>query len=206
MASLAQFGFSDLEASYAFGMVFREGRTVDSCVNDAANVLIGLTDEDRAAIASGTIAAPRQPPPPPAVADGPLIDGEECKLMLCVRSDLGMSVGKMCAQCGHAVQGALRSIEREMRGPHGDRYASWMSCWEMESGSAKIAVRVGSEAEMDAIVRQCRESSRGGAPIPVHVVRDAGRTEIAAGSKTVVAVGPAPKSLINDVTGKMDLL
>jgi len=42
--------------------------------------------------------------------------------------------------------------------------------------------------------------------LPTHVVRDAGRTEVAAGSVTVLAVGPGPVALIDTVTGKLRLL
>ena len=38
------------------------------------------------------------------------------------------------------------------------------------------------------------------------VVRDAGRTQIAAGSTTVLGVGPAPKSVVDQVTGHLKLL
>lgn len=37
-------------------------------------------------------------------------------------------------------------------------------------------------------------------------IRDAGRTQIAAGSKTVAAVGPAPLSRVDQITGKLRLL
>jgi peptidyl-tRNA hydrolase, PTH2 family len=37
------------------------------------------------------------------------------------------------------------------------------------------------------------------------VVHDAGRTQIAAGSATVLGIGPAPKSLVDQVTGALKL-
>jgi PTH2 family peptidyl-tRNA hydrolase len=44
------------------------------------------------------------------------------------------------------------------------------------------------------------------AGLPCYLVRDAGRTQIPAGSQTVLAIGPAPKSKINDITGHLKLL
>ena len=44
------------------------------------------------------------------------------------------------------------------------------------------------------------------AGLPAYIVRDAGRTQIAAGSQTVLAVGPAPKSAVDRVTGHLSLL
>ncbi len=36
-------------------------------------------------------------------------------------------------------------------------------------------------------------------------IQDAGRTQIAAGSRTVLAIGPGPKSLIDKITGHLKL-
>lgn len=37
-------------------------------------------------------------------------------------------------------------------------------------------------------------------------IHDAGRTQVAAGSLTVLAVGPGPDSVINHITGALSLL
>jgi len=38
------------------------------------------------------------------------------------------------------------------------------------------------------------------------IIHDAGRTQIASGSATVLGVGPAPGSMINQITGELKLL
>lgn len=38
------------------------------------------------------------------------------------------------------------------------------------------------------------------------VIQDAGRTQIASGSHTVLGIGPGPKSVIDKVTGGLKLL
>ena len=38
-----------------------------------------------------------------------------------------------------------------------------------------------------------------------NIVRDAGHTQVAYGSKTVIAIGPAPKSILNEITGHLKL-
>lgn len=38
------------------------------------------------------------------------------------------------------------------------------------------------------------------------VIADAGRTQIAAGSHTVLGIGPAPASVVDKVTGTLKLL
>lgn len=42
--------------------------------------------------------------------------------------------------------------------------------------------------------------------LTAEVIQDAGRTQIEAGSMTVLGVGPAPKSLVDQVTGGLKLL
>lgn len=42
--------------------------------------------------------------------------------------------------------------------------------------------------------------------ITAEVIQDAGRTQIDPGSLTVLGVGPAPKSAVNQVTGELKLL
>ena len=55
---------------------------------------------------------------------------------LCVRSDLGMSKGKIAAQCAHAAIGAYRSAEKTQ--------PASLQAWEM-SGQTKVVLRVPSE-------------------------------------------------------------
>lgn len=72
--------------------------------------------------------------------------------------------------------------------------------WE-RLGQAKIAVRVDSEEEM--LMLQAQAVSLG---LCAQVIHDAGRTQIAAGSATVLGVGPGPKSVVDQVTSKLKLL
>jgi PTH2 family peptidyl-tRNA hydrolase len=44
------------------------------------------------------------------------------------------------------------------------------------------------------------------AGIATYIVHDAGRTQIPAGSQTVLAIGPAPKSALDKITGHLKLL
>ena len=38
------------------------------------------------------------------------------------------------------------------------------------------------------------------------IIQDAGRTQIAAGSTTVLGIGPGPKGVVDRVTGRLKLL
>lgn len=75
-----------------------------------------------------------------------------------------------------------------------------IDAWE-RCGAAKIVVKVQSEAELcffllvfcGKMLNCCRlgvQKQAASLKLPTYLVRDAGRTQIAAGSKTVLAVGP----------------
>ena len=68
-------------------------------------------------------------------------------------------------------------------------------------GQAKIALQAKSEDELETL--QATAISLG---IVAEVIADAGRTQIASGSHTVLGIGPAPKSVIDTVTGHLKLL
>ncbi|CBY08165.1 unnamed protein product [Oikopleura dioica] len=111
-----------------------------------------------------------------------IIPGDEYKMVLCVRMDLKMGKGKMCAQCGHAAVGAVRTASV--------RVPNQLRRWE-QYGQPKIALKVPTEDEMDILKAKAMSLN-----LNFCVIKDAGRTQIAAGSKTVLAIGPGPQSLI----------
>ncbi|RMY60071.1 hypothetical protein D0863_11717 [Hortaea werneckii] len=121
-------------------------------------------------------------------------NNEECKLVLVVRSDLGMGKGKIAAQCSHATLACYKTILRA------DPSHPMLQRWE-RLGQAKVALKVDSEEDM--LLLQAQAVSLG---LCAQVIHDAGRTQIASGSATVLGVGPAPKSKIDKVTGHLKLL
>ena len=107
-----------------------------------------------------------------SIVDRTGVSDSACKMVLCVNMELQMGKGKIGAQCGHATLGAFRLAQRFARRSLG--------VWS-RFGQAKIAVRVDSEAELRTIYERARE--RG---LVAYLVADAGRTQIAAGSRTVL--------------------
>lgn len=75
-----------------------------------------------------------------------------------------------------------------------------MKRWEKQ-GQAKVALKV--ESEEDLLMLQAQAMSLG---LCAQIIRDAGRTQIASGSTTVLGIGPAPKSKVDEVTGHLKLL
>ncbi|THH19713.1 hypothetical protein EW146_g1473 [Bondarzewia mesenterica] len=117
---------------------------------------------------------------------------EPCKLVLVVRTDLKMTTGKIAAQCGHATLACYKAISKTN--------PKLVQHWE-RTGQAKIALRCSSEdelLELEAIAKSLNLCARS--------IQDAGRTQIEAGSRTVLGIGPAPVALINQVTGHLKLL
>jgi len=114
---------------------------------------------------------------------------EAHKMVFVVRQDLKMGKGKIAAQCCHAAIGAYATAD-----------AASIRRWNTR-GCAKVALKVKTEEGMLACARACRAAG-----LNHCVIKDAGRTQIAPGSKTVLGIGPAPVSRINEVTGHLKLL
>ena len=74
-----------------------------------------------------------------------------------------------------------------------------MKRWE-NGGQPKIALKVDSEDELQLL--QAQAVSLG---LCAKIIHDAGRTQIAAGSATVVGI-LGPKSVVDQVTGHLKLL
>ncbi|KAI0445731.1 PTH2-domain-containing protein [Xylaria telfairii] len=125
---------------------------------------------------------------------------EECKLVLVVRTDLGMTKGKIAAQCSHATLACYKTLSQGATRKPTSAEAKILQRWE-RLGQAKIAVQVKSQDELLTLMGKARSLG-----ITAEVIQDAGRTQIDPGSLTVLGVGPAPKSLVDQVTGGLKLL
>ncbi|KAL9128309.1 MAG: hypothetical protein Q9217_002987 [Psora testacea] len=119
---------------------------------------------------------------------------EECKLVLVVRTDLGMGKGKIAAQASHATLACYNTLHSVS--PSHPILRRWRSL-----GQAKIAVQAHSEQEL--LIMQAKAMSLG---LCASLIHDAGRTQIASGTATVLGVGPGPRSVVDEVTGALKLL
>ncbi|KZZ93173.1 mitochondrial peptidyl-tRNA hydrolase Pth2 [Ascosphaera apis ARSEF 7405] len=118
---------------------------------------------------------------------------EDVKLVLVVRTDLGMTKGKIAAQCSHATLACYKTLVAS------PAQRSLLSRWERQ-GQPKIALQV--KSEDDLLMLQAQAMSLG---LCARVIRDAGRTQIASGSMTVVGI-IGPRSIVDNVTGSLKLL
>lgn len=72
--------------------------------------------------------------------------------------------------------------------------------WE-DCGQPKIVVTCKNQKEMNEL-----RGRADGAGLPTHTIADAGRTQVAAGSKTVLVIGPGSKTSVDAVTRHLRLL
>jgi len=108
--------------------------------------------------------------------------------------------GKIAAQCGHATLACYKTLSRAAAKDPVSAEAKLLRQWE-RLGQAKIAVQVKSEDEMLELMGKARSLG-----VTAEVIQDAGRTQIAASSRTVLGIGPAPKSEVDKITGHLKLL
>ena len=108
-----------------------------------------------------------------------------CSLFSCI--------GKIAAQCSHATLACYKYFLAHSPD------SPILRRWE-HGGQAKIALQVKSEEELQ--VMQAQAMSLG---LCARVIQDAGRTQIASGSRTVLGV-LGPKSVVDQVTGHLKLL
>lgn len=91
-----------------------------------------------------------------------------------VNQELGMGCGKKCGQVGHGIGAIYRGIEYKST-----YLKDCFEKWE-QSGTKKIIMKAKDKAELEEISNNN----------PSELVYDAGRTQIPAGSLTVVALYP----------------
>jgi len=118
---------------------------------------------------------------------------QQYKMVIVVRRDLNMSIGKTSAQVAHAALGAYKlSIKN-----NGDKVANW----ENFSGQAKIVLGVGNEKELLEIKEKADKNG-----LITCLIHDAGRTEVSPNTATCCAIGPDIIQKIDEITGKLKLL
>ncbi|XP_055765127.1 probable peptidyl-tRNA hydrolase 2 isoform X1 [Salvelinus fontinalis] len=115
------------------------------------------------------------------------------KMVFVVNMDLAMGVGKVAAQVGHAAVGLYQALQEKN---------SWREmAWKWDHGGAKKVVLQGTNMahllELQALAMSLS--------LPTYLVQDAGRTQVEAGSRTILAI-VGEEDMVNNVTGSLKLL
>ena len=116
----------------------------------------------------------------------------EYKMCVVLRTDLGMSTGKLIAQACHAAVGASELGKKE-------NHMAWRS-WRDEGGK-KVALEAESLEELEDLAMRADELD-----IVNVVIQDAGLTEVPPGTVTALGLGPDLSERIDKVTGSLPLI
>lgn len=110
------------------------------------------------------------------------------KQAIVARADLGLGEGKLAAQVAHASLSAVEDT------PDRDR-REWKG-----SGQKKVVLQADGKSQLFELADAAER--RG---LPTAIIRDAGHTEVEAGTVTALAVGPGSETDIDAVTGDLSL-
>lgn len=113
------------------------------------------------------------------------------KQVIVAREDLEMSSGKLAVQVAHGSIGAVEEARHKK--------PEWVSEWIKEK-QKKVVVQVPSEEDLHDLNKKANELG-----LPTKLVQDAGLTELAPNTPTVLGVGPGPNELVDKVTGNLPL-
>lgn len=114
------------------------------------------------------------------------------KQVIAMRTDLGMSKGKVAAQAGHAAVSAAEEARKH--------WLNWWKSW-LKEGQCKIAVKAENEPQLLELESQARNSG-----LPYALIHDRGLTELPPDTLTCLGIGPAPSQEVDKITGKLALL
>jgi PTH2 family peptidyl-tRNA hydrolase len=117
---------------------------------------------------------------------------QEYKQVILIRTDLGMSTGKKCAQACHASVSASDLVRVKDK-----------KIWKLwkNSGQKKIILKVSSKEQLQDLYLTIQKQN-----IHCFLVKDAGLTELAPGTTTALGIGPVLSSEIDKITGDLKLL
>ncbi|XP_053204080.1 probable peptidyl-tRNA hydrolase 2 [Panonychus citri] len=119
---------------------------------------------------------------------------QEYKMVFAVNCSLNMGVGKTAAQVAHAALG-LQMFLLENDKIFGCQLTRWN-----ETGETKVVLKAENAEQLNILAAKA-QSFR----LPNYLVADAGRTQIPAGSVTVLSIF-GPIDLVDQVTGQLKLL
>ena len=110
------------------------------------------------------------------------------KQVIVIRKDLKLGAGKAAAQAAHASLSAYKKASKDVQ-------VAWESF-----GQPKIVLKCDSEEQLIDIFMQAKNQN-----MPTALITDAGKTQIAPGTKTAICIGPAEDEEIDPFTNNLKL-
>ena len=115
------------------------------------------------------------------------------KQVIVIRTDLGMSKGKTAAQVAHASLESALKVQKKDKLFKTNSFAVWR-----RDGAKKVVLKVMSDS---ALIKYRDKAVKAG--ITCSLVKDAGFTEVPAGTITALGIGPDKEIKINKITGDL---
>ena len=113
----------------------------------------------------------------------------EWKQLILVRQDLKLPKGKLAAQAAHAAVEAVWRASPEH-----------VKAWRAQ-GMGKVVLKVADEKELLARLQAAKDAG-----FATALITDAGRTVVAPGTRTCIAIGPAPAEELDALFGGLSLV
>lgn len=113
----------------------------------------------------------------------------ELKQVILARNDLKLPKGKLAAQCAHASVEAVLKSEK-------DKVKEWHT-----SGQKKVVLKVSDEKELIKFFQKAKDLG-----FTASLITDAGKTVVAAGTKTCAGIGPDDEDEIDKLTGNLKMM
>ncbi|XP_054707335.1 probable peptidyl-tRNA hydrolase 2 [Uloborus diversus] len=120
--------------------------------------------------------------------------GDAYKMAFVINMSLDMGTGKLASQVAHAAIG-LHRLLLQNENKYGEMVLQWT-----EDGETKIVLRGNTTQHLVELERKALRLG-----LPTYLVQDAGRTQIAAGSTTVLCL-MGRLDVVDQVTGSLKLL
>jgi len=113
------------------------------------------------------------------------------KQVIVIRKDLKLGKGKLAAHIAHASLAGYKLIKKT--------HPKIVKEWE-RGGEKKIVVKIETENALVELYERVKRT------VPVVLIRDAGLTQIPAGTITCIAIGPWRDEEIDEFTKNLKLL
>ncbi len=114
------------------------------------------------------------------------------KMVIVMRTDLEMSLGKIVAQACHAAVACSESSKRTQT----KHWRRWR-----DEGGKKVALEAESFEELEELAVEAEKLD-----LIYELIQDAGHTEVPPGTTTCIGIGPNQSQFIDKVTGYLPLL